>query len=170
MENDFSDFVRFRPLTGFVMQAGGSDSLDAARGDLEKRGERARADIKGETMHGDPFAYADPYARDFPIFNPYSGKTVPGMCRDVEVGQGVDQNFFQESQVGMQVPSIVPEVEDGVTDELPRPMVGGLPSTVDFKYGVGQVERLSQAALVASPSNGINRRVFHYEKSLGGVA
>ena len=168
--NDVTDCFRLRELSGLVMEASGSDSLDTARGDIEEGRERERTYVKGETMHGDPFAYANPDTRDFSIIHPCSGEAFPGVGHDAEVGQGVDQNFLEESKVGMEVPSVVPEIEDGITDELPRSMVGSLPSTVDLKYGVGQVGRLSQAALVTGSSDSVNWRVLHQEKSLGDIA
>ena len=49
-------------------------------------------------------------------------------------------------------------------------MIGGLSSTIDLKYGVRQVGRLSQAALITGSPDCVDRRVFHEKKGLGSVS
>lgn len=152
------------------MEASGRDSLDAARGNIQEGRKREGADIQGEAMHGDPFADSDPDTRNFSLIYPCSGEAFPGMRNDAEVGQGIDQDAFEEPEIGMEVSSVVSEIQDGVTYQLPRSMVGGLSSTIDLKYGVRQVGRLSQAALITGSSDCVDRRVFHKKKGLGSVS
>ena len=162
-----ADFWDGGGVGGFVVEAGHGDAVDAARGDGVEGGEGLRGDVEGEAVHGDPFADADAEGGDFAVADPDAGEAFLAGGGDVVVGEGADEGFLEEAEVGVEVLAVVAEVEDGVADELAGAVIGALAAAIDFDDGMRESGGLAEAGLVAGAADGVNGMVFEEEE--GGV-
>ena len=145
---------------GFLLDGGHDDSVDAAGGDVVEASEGFWSDVDGVAVHGDPFADADANRGYFTIFYPYSSEPFAGSGWDMEISAGEDECLFDGADVGVQVFAEFAEVNDGVADELTWTMVGGLPATVDFDVGMGEVGGVEQGGFISGSADGVEWAVL----------
>ena len=69
----------------------------------------------------------------------------------------------------MQVSSVGTEIEEKITDQLPRSVLGGLPAAISLEERMRQMFRAAQARLVRVTADGVNRIMLEQPKFVGGV-
>ena len=88
-------------------------------------------------MHGDPAAGAHTHGADLSGergvgIKPYSGLTFASACLDSVFRESEDHHLFEQSQVLMDIGKEILKVEDGVTHDLSRAVIGDVPAPVYF--------------------------------------
>jgi hypothetical protein len=122
-------------------------------------------------VHTNPAADTDADARQLPIADPYARESVPSPGLYAETGADIEQEVFDGTKVDVQVLSTLTQVEDGVTDELARAVIGCLSAAICDMDWIRQRRGFSEAGLIRRPSDGVYGLVFKKEEMirLGGI-
>lgn len=120
-------------------------------------------DVDGEAVHRNPFPDPDADGGELAVADPDAGEAGAAAGGDAEVLAGEDEDFFEFSEMLVQVLAACGEVKDGVADELAGAVVGGLPAAVGFVKGVGQGGGIAEGGLVAEAADGVNGEVLEEE-------
>lgn len=146
-----------------ALEAGHFHALNAAGRDFAKGFERI-ADIDGKAVHGHPLPQADSQGGHFAVSNPDAGQSLAALRCESVFSAGPQEDFLEEAQTAVDIPAAASEMQDGISDELPRTVKGGLPSPVGFHDGMGQVGGIPQARVVPGASDGIDRLMLEQEE------
>src|SRR3954470_10912969 len=90
------------------------------------------AHVQGEAMARHPARNPDPDCGEL-VFatrgtGPDAGQALDPSRGDAEGGDGTDQDVLEVADIAMDIAAIRLEIDDGVADELPRPVVGDVPA------------------------------------------
>ena len=80
--------------------------------------------------------------------------------------QREDERFLQGAKVNVQIAPAPAEVEHGIADELPRPVVRGLAAAMDRLDRIRQRSRGHQAGAVRRAADGVNRLVLEQQERI----
>jgi len=120
-------------------------------------------------MHRDPFTDPYPDRSDLAILNPdarFSRDLVP---IDAELFEQINQEIFQTSQVTVQVPAALAQIENRVTHQLTGSVVGCLTAPIGFEERMGELGNDAQARLIRKPSDRINRLVLEQDDAFFAI-
>lgn len=150
---------------------------DAAIGDSTRNnggeGREIHADIQREAVHGD--TVGDPHAdgRDFRrviAADPYTREPLTPMGSDAPLGQRVDQHSFQPADIGLRSCAVICEAEDGVSDRLPRSVIGDRSTALcahDRNAGQLQEPGISRPMMILRrAAHRIDGRMFDEKKQI----
>src|ERR1041385_966052 len=127
---DLSRDRRKRQLASQPLLHGGDTAVkNSARDDPFEVGE-IRVHVEGEPVHRHPAAdlYAD--GRNFFTPNPYARKIPVAPRGEAISGKRPDQHFLQVPKIAMNVAVVGAQVDNGIPDDLARPVVRDVPSPV----------------------------------------
>ena len=113
-------------------------------------------------MKGDPAADANANGGDLVSATPHAGQAfaLPGF--EAVTRQGLDQHVLQAADIDMDISPVARQDQDGVADELARPVKRHLPSPADpMDWNAAGIEH---KALVRPASQGKDGRVFKQQK------
>ena len=65
----------------------------------------------------------------------------------------------------MQILAVTAQVDDRITDQLSRAVIGRLAAAVDREKRMRQMRRAAQTRLIGRATNGVNRLVFEKHNS-----
>jgi len=105
---------------------------------------------------------------------PYAGGVGVAMGVDVEAGECVDDDLFEEAHVAVDAEAEAVEVEDGIGDELARAVVGDVAAAVGFGDGDAGGEELGGCGgemlpgVLAAADGDDGRVVFEEEEVADG--
>src|SRR4051794_5997772 len=102
-------------------------------------------------------AHANADRRDLAVLDPDAGQTDSRGRRDPGFGQGFHEQLLQPAQVSMQILAAPPQVEDRVTDQLSRSMIGGLAAAVDREERMREMARPAKTRLIGGAADRVNR-------------
>src|SRR6266513_4515481 len=105
-------------------------------------------------------SHAHANRRDFSFLNPNTGQSFTTLRFNFEPGQKFDQQTFNPAQILVQILSAIAQIDNRITDQLARYVIGRLPATIDLKKWMRQMRSTAQAGLVRGPTNGINGIMF----------
>ncbi len=91
---------------------------------------KAWVDVEGEAVHGDPAGYPHTESTNLVGAEPDTGGFFVAVGGDIEVGEGFDDPLLQPPHVAVQPQAERVEIENGIDDELPRPVVGDVAAAV----------------------------------------
>jgi hypothetical protein len=98
------------------------------------------------------------------LIDPDAGETVARGCFHLMPREQFNQQRFEPAQVTMQVLTVTPEVEQKVTDQLTRAVVGGLATAINFEKWMRQMLRAAKTRLIGRASDGVDRIVLEQEQ------
>src|SRR4051794_13746118 len=98
--------------------------LEAARRDPVGERGRVEVDVERVPVSRDPARDVDADRRDLPrgSLQPHASEPFDAACRQSERGERPDQRLLEVAHVLLDVLAVPPQVEDGVADELARPV------------------------------------------------
>src|SRR4051812_15379005 len=99
-------------------------------------------------MHCDPLANAHTDGRDLSIFDPNAGQAGARLRVEVESREQLDQRTLDPTQITMQILTAPPQIDDRVTDQLARPVIGRLATAVSRKKWMWQIGSIQQTGLI----------------------
>ena len=105
-------------------------------------------------------SHADANRRDFSFLNPNTGQSFTTLRFNFELGQKFDQQSFNPAQIFVQILFAIAQIDNRITDQLARSVIGRLPATIDLKEWMRQMRSAAQAGLVRCPTDGVNRIMF----------
>src|SRR5204862_73257 len=102
-----------------------------ARDDAGEVGE-VGGDVEGEAVGGDPARQVDADRGDLVLARPDAHERLPLPCLRgyAIVGEGADEHLLEVAHVAADVAPVRAEVDDRITHELPRPVIGDLAAAV----------------------------------------
>src|SRR5437016_13037062 len=103
-------------------------------------------------------AYTD--GRDFSFLNPNTGQPRSTLRFNFEFAQKFDQQTFNPAQILVQILSAIAQIDNRITHQLARSVIGRLPATIDLKKWMRQMRSTAQAGLVRCPTDGVNGNLF----------
>jgi len=118
---------------------------NAARHDEVEMAEVGRM-VQRETMARDPPRNPDADGGQLLVPDPDAGESPDAPGLNTVIGRGPDHHFFQVTDVTVNVTTIRLQVDDGISDDLPRPVVRDVATPTGFEH------------LDALRSEGIRRR------------
>jgi hypothetical protein len=96
------------------------------------------AHVQGEPVHGDPMANADANRSDLAVFNPHARER-PALRRGYSIlRQKIDE---QSAQIFVQILPAPTQIDNGISDQLPRPVISRLSTAIDREERIRQVLR-----------------------------
>ncbi len=124
-------------------------------------------------MHGHLPGNPHPDGRHLALPGPDAGVSLLGPGVNAEVGERGDQDFLETPHVGDYLLGVV-EGEDGIADQLARPVEGDVPATIDVMHlcpGAGDRRPIGQqVGAVAVAPDGEHGRVLDQEQVVVGGA
>ena len=96
------------------------------------------AHIQREAVHRDPMAHADADRGDFALPDPDAGQTVASRGFDLVDREQLDEERLDPAQVTMQILAVTTEIDQKISDQLPRPVISRLAAAVVGKSGCGR--------------------------------
>ena len=144
---------------------------NAARNDALEMLE-LRIDVDGDSVKGHPVPDSDSNGRDFVFpcsfaLNPYTNSVGSALASDVEVFEGVDNPLFKVVDEKPNVSFSFIEVEDGVCNSLPGPVVCVLAAPSGLVDG--KAHGCKQIAFDGRCSRSVERRMFEEPDEFGGI-
>ncbi len=168
-----SDHVgRFRHRHGrcrLGLQTGHAHPVQPAGRDGQERRQGLAGDVDREAVHRNPFPHAHPDGSELAVLHPHAGHALAAACGNPKLPASGDERVLDEAEVEMKVAAARVEVEDGIADELPRAVVGGLAAAVCFENGMWQGCRRAEGGLVAQAADGIDRLMLQQENGVAGL-
>jgi len=146
--------------SSFIGEAAHGHPVDAAGGNGKKGRQTIRGDVDGEAMHRDPFADADADGCKFAVFHPNAGESVSPVGIDAELAAGVDQCVLDFPEMGVEVFPAPSEIENRVSHQLARPVIGRLAATIDLTDRVRKAGSVTEGRLVAEPADRVDGLVL----------
>jgi hypothetical protein len=160
------DFLDRGACARFLVEGGDGHAIDPTGSDVGEAREALFRDVKGEAVHGDPFAHADSKGGDFSVVDPDPGQAIPASCADPKIGEGEDEGFFQGPEIGVEVLPVIFEIENGVADELTRAVIGRLPPAIDFYNRMRKGGGIAEGGLIANAPDGVDRGMLEKEQGV----
>src|SRR5690554_1813943 len=93
-----------------------------------------RIDVESQTVHTHPSAQMNPDGTNLSrrIFSsPYTSIFLDTSSLHPEVSHGPNHNFFEGPDIAVNVGKEKFQIEDGIGDQLTRPVIRNIPATVD---------------------------------------
>ena len=88
-------------------------------------------DVQRKSVHAYPFLNTQPDSADLFSFDPNPRVTLIPIRFDRKISQGSYHDLFEAPNVEVNVAPLAPQVENRVTHELPRAMIGDIASSID---------------------------------------
>src|SRR5258705_4172482 len=95
---------------------------------------KVRIDVESEPMCGNPASNMYAYRRHFAAVCMYARKSFDAKRVDAEIAHRTNQDFFQITDIAMDVFTVRTEVINRVTDQLTQPMISDLTSAISLKH------------------------------------
>ena len=86
---------------------------------------------------------------------------------DLRLPEQLNEQRFDPAQIAMQILSITAQVDEKITDQLPRPVIGRLAAAVDFEKRMRQMRRPAQTQSIGRATDGVNRFVLEQPQFVG---
>ena len=154
----------------FAFEACHFHTCDSARRDVAKRGEGTGGDVQREAVHGNPAAHSNANRGNFSVLHPNSSKSVASLAGHSGLTACADDGLFKKAHVAVKISIKSLEVQNGIGDELPRAVPGGLAAAVDFENRVGQGGAFMKTGPVTGASDCIDWLVFKQEQPFGSTS
>ena len=90
--------------------------------------------IEREAMAGDPSRDSDTDRGKFSLADPHAREAGTSPGGDVVVRGGAYEHLLEIADVAVHIAAIRFQIEDGVADDLSRPVVGNVASTARFEH------------------------------------
>src|SRR5918998_3330436 len=155
-----------------LLQARDAELLYAAGGDAVEPGE-VRLHVQGEAVRGDPAGgELDADGGHLLVVHPNAGVLWVVPPFEPVLGEGPDQDVFEVPQVPVRVAVLEPQ--DGVADDLTRPVEGRVPAPVapeDLGPERAQVllPRPEVGAVSGGATHSVDRRVLAQDEGVGNL-
>ena len=154
-------------------QAGDLLVADAARDHLVEPGQRG-VHVHGQAMGG--HAASHPHADGGQlalIDDPDSGQGLDAAGGHAEGGGGLDDGRLQAADVAAQVERVA-QLDDGVGDQLARPVEGDVAAAIDaHEFGAKVAQAIGtgqQVRLIAAATDGVDREVLEQQQPVADSA
>ncbi len=86
------------------------------------------------------------------------------VCLEVKSREQLDQRPLDPTQVAMQILAASPQIDDRVTDQLSRPVIGRLATAVNREKRMRQMGSAPQTRLIRGASDGVDRLVLEKQQ------
>ena len=133
-----------------------------------------RGEVEGQAVHGYPALHVDANGGDFILGNPDTGLSVSPGPGNAKACECADQDFFQLPEMLSQVCAVPSEVQNGVPDDLARPVVGDVSAAVGVDEpdaSFGEVGLGDQDVIeVSGAAEGDDGGVFEEDEGIGDTA
>ena len=129
-----------------------------------------RSMVEREPVAGHPSGDSDPNRGKLFLADPDAGKAVNSLRGDAVICSGTNQHFLEIPDVAVHVAAIGFQVEDGIADDLSRPVVGdvaaaaGLEDLNAMRREHFRSREDVRPSSVATNAEGQNRRVLDKEQ------
>ena len=120
--------------------------------------------VQREAMHCDPMADTDADGGDLAFADPDPRQAGTRPRFDLEGSEQRDQERFNPTQIAMQILPVMAQVEEKITDQLPRAVISRLATPIDMEKWVRKMIRAPQTRLIGRPPDGVNRFVLEKEE------
>ena len=146
------------------------DRRHAARHDMGEIAE-VGGDIQGKTMAADPTAEPHANGGDFAVSHPHARLPFNAPRGYAAVPQRIDQCLFEVPQVAAHVTVARPQVEDGISHQLPRAVIRRQSATIYLNHGRSQlmkVLRRGKHLTIVSPATyRVSVRMLQQQHDIG---
>ena len=150
-----------KPSHGSIPQAAGHDGAKGLQG---------TGDVEGQAVLADPALGPHADRSHLAALQPDPRETRTALGRQPIVAEEINHHPFQGPQVTMQIGAMAAQIEDGVKDQLARPMVGDFAAAVDAKQGQRRCLDIKAEVLQAGPTaQGVTGFVLQHDQGLGAV-
>src|SRR6266550_2459250 len=151
------------PASGFPFYGRHHDAGNPTRHDPLEMREVGR-DVEREAVPRDPLLHVDADARDLPAMRPDARESRIAFAGDGKNAQGRDERLLQRAQVPVQVLLVGGEVENGIPDELSRPVKRDVAAAFDLEDL--DSDGLDQIPGVRIPAQGNDRGMFEEQQHI----
>ena len=100
------------------------------------------AHVQREPVHGDPMANTDADRSNLAIPYPNSGERFTSLRGNVVLREKIDEQLLEPAQVFVQILTTPAQINNGITNQLARPVICCLPATVDRKQRMRQMRAI----------------------------
>src|SRR6267143_1932214 len=118
-------------------------------------------------MHRGPVPDTHANGCDFAFLDPDPGQNRPTCRPKFKLGQKFDQQVFNPSEIFVQILTATGQIDDGITDELTRPVIRRLTAAIGLKKRVRKMRRAPQASMIGRATNCVNGVVFEEKDRVG---
>src|SRR5512140_1796891 len=90
-----------------------------------------RVDVESKTVHGHPATYFLPDSGDLIALDPDTGESLFTGSFNSKLPKGEDDHIFEASQIPVKVEEVIVQVDNGISDDLSRTVIGNISSPVN---------------------------------------
>ena len=141
------------------------------QGTILPKGREITANIKREPVHGDPMPHAHADRRDFAaspdyfgVLDPNPGKALAPRGRKSVLGEKIDEHLLEPAQIAMQILSAPAKIDNRITHQLSRSVIGRLAAAIDRKKRIGKMRCAQQTRSIGGAPDRVNRLVLEQKQ------